>query len=209
MDVHAPIAAWSVEDWKSASDIVSNVITAGALIAGAVWAYWRFVRERTRWPRAAVQLSFEERVLDAETLLFNVTIEIKNEGRGRMDLSELRVDVYRVRPLGDQMRGSIDRGAQFDSGAVEANWPLLEQHKKDCGGGKAELEPGETEEFTFDFFLDSDIETVSVYAYLENVTKSRHGRWRWSRPRRLGWSVTRLHDMKSGHEDGFLASLLG
>ncbi len=203
------LAAWSVEDWKNTSDIASNVITAGAVIAGAVWAYWRFVRERTRWPRAEVELVFEERVLDAKTLFLNVVVKVKNEGRGRMDLSELRVDVYKVRPLGEEMRKAIDCGSEFEAGAVEATWPLLDQHIKDCSGGKAELEPGETGEFVFDFFLDPGVETVSVYAYLANVTKSKHGRWRWSEPRKLGWPLTRLHDIETKHENGFWAALLG
>lgn len=203
------LAAWSVEDWKNTSDIASNVVTAGALIAGAVWAYWRFVRERTRWPRAEVDLAFEERTLDAKTLLLNVGVKVKNEGRGRMDLAELRVDVYEVRPLGDEMRKKIDCDTQFETGAVEATWPLLDQHKKDSSGGKAEVEPGESDEFVFDFFLDPRVETVSVYAYLANVTKSRRGRWRWSKPRELGWSVTRLYDIEGRHEKSFWASLLG
>lgn len=113
-----------------------------------------------------------------------------------MSLSELRLDVYRVLPLVEKMRKAIECENQFSPGEVEADWPLLELRKKDCSEGKAELEPGETDEFVFDFFLSSKVHTISVYAYLENAAKSRRF-WRiWKKPQPLGWSATRLHDLE-------------
>jgi hypothetical protein len=93
------------------------------------------------------------------------------------------------------MQSKVKCGNQYAGDDVDATWPFVDKREKDCSGGKAELEPGETDQFNFDFFIDPAIETVSVYAYLENVTKSKHGRWRWSKPRKLGWSVTTLHDI--------------
>jgi hypothetical protein len=155
-------AAWSIEEWKNISDIGSNVVTALALAIGGTWAYWAFLRERTRWPRANVELVFAERPLDGWTLLLNIGVKVKNEGRGRMDLSQLRVDVYKVLPYDEEMQSKVKCGNQYAGDDVDATWPFVDKREKDCSGGKAELEPGETDQFNFDFFIDPAIETVSV-----------------------------------------------
>lgn len=191
-----------LETWTGISEIFSNAITGAAVIVGAIWAYWRFVRERTRWPRAEVDIYFTQRSLGESTILLNVKVKVKNDGRGLMELTKLRLDLHRVLPLGGEMRGKIERGKQFEPGSVEANWPLIGQLVRDWENGTAELEPGETDEFGFDFFLGTEIETVFLYVYLDNVAKKRGNR-------ALGWVVTELHDIEIEKPRGLWALLFG
>lgn len=192
----------NLETWTRISEIFSNAITGVAVIIGAIWAYWRFVRERTRWPRAEIDICFTQRSLGEGTVLLNVKVKVKNEGRGLMELTKLRLDLHQVSPLGEAIRRKIERGTQFEPDSVEANWPLIAQHVCNWEDGTAELEPGETDEFGFDFFLDSEVETVFLYVYLDNVAKKRGNR-------ALGWAVTELHDITIDKSQGLWASLLG
>lgn len=80
----------NLEDVKVVSDVVSNAATALAIVIGASWAYWRFLRERTHWPRATVSVQFTESHLDSSMTLLAVKLIVVNEGRGLMRLTDLR-----------------------------------------------------------------------------------------------------------------------
>jgi len=178
----------SLGDWNAVGDIASNFATALAVIGGGLWAYWRFARERTRWPLAEVELHFEERRLDEELIFLNVRVRVKNAGRGLMQLTRLRVDLRQVFPLDAETSRRISAEEQYGKNGVETRWPLIKKHERKWASGKGELEPGETEEFRFDFFLGPTIEVVRVYAFLANVKKKRG-----TRP--LGWGQTEFHEI--------------
>jgi hypothetical protein len=198
------LPAANLQNLKDASDILTNVATAGAIVVGAAWAYWRFLRERTRWPRAALALEFTERRLNDSTVLLAVKLRLTNQGRGLMKLTDLRFDLYRVRPLNRDMRGKIDRSQQYNQSGLETAWPLIDQHTRSWQKKeRPELEPGESDEFSADFFLDPSEQTVFLYTYLENVKKKRR-----FRRRKLGWPATAFLDLDQARSRRRLASLL-
>jgi len=183
-----------LHNWETVSQILSNAVTAAAIVVGAVWAYWRFVRERTRWPRAEIDLQVAYRRLDPDHAVLQVKLKLRNRGRGLMKLRALRVYLQRVRPLRAGMRASIAEGKAFNKTGVEANWPLIEEHERVWPDAeRPELEPEEGEELTLDFFISPMEEVVFVYGYLENEKKKR-GR------RELGWSVSTLYDIPTGED---------
>ena len=193
------ISAVTLNGWKTVSDIASDVATIGAVVVGAIWAYLAFIRERARWPRAQLWLDFDERLLYDEKAFLDVKVRVKNEGRGRLRFADFRVDLYRVAPLDAPTRRKIENGTQFDPGQVQASWKLLGQHRRDFESTtRAELEPGEMEDFHFDFFISPELETVSVYAYVENEFKSKRKKFPpFRRKHPLGWAVTGIYDVKS------------
>jgi hypothetical protein len=133
-------------------------------------------------------------------VLLAAKLHINNEGRGLMKLTELRFDLYRVRPLDEEMRSKIDAGDLYSGKRIDADWPAIDQRIRCWSKDLPELEPGEGDEFCCDFFLRSPEETVFLYAYVENVKKKR-GR------RKLGWSVTAFHDFEPMSGQSRLASL--
>jgi hypothetical protein len=137
--VHSAIV---LQTWESATNVISHVVTIAAICFGGVWAYLRFVRERTRWPRAEIELSVTHHRLDEKRTVLHAKIQLRNVGRGLMKLEELRVYLQRVRPLGPQMREFIDEGDPFNSSQVEAAWPLITEHERTWAKDKPELEPG-------------------------------------------------------------------
>jgi hypothetical protein len=193
----------SLEDAEAVSSIASNVITALAIVIGATWAYWNFLRERTRWPRAALSLQFIESHLDSSSNLLAVKLIVTNEGRGLMRLTDLRFDLYRVRPLEPSMRERITAGCAHGESGTDADWPLIEQRCRNWEKReRPELEPGERDEYCCDFFLGPAEQTVFLYAYLRNERKGKF------RHRELGWPVTAVYDLKNSPKRGRLASIL-
>jgi hypothetical protein len=178
-----------IEDIENLSDVAKNVVTAAAVVVGGIWAYWRFVRERARWPRASVTLSFEERELDARVALLNILVDVSNEGKGLMEITNIRMDLHRVRPVEDKEKCRIAADNFHREDSTEADWPLIQHLVKSFGEEPAELEPGETDTFSFDFFLEDPADTVQAYVFIDN-RKKKHG------THELGWTITALHDLK-------------
>src|SRR5262249_22499286 len=114
----------SLDAWKTVSDIASNVVTIAAVGVGAAWAYWRFVRERTRWPRAELELVVTHRELTDEHTLLNATVKIRNAGAGLMKLSAIRAYVYRILPLDEKTEARI-LDPEFISEENGADWPCI------------------------------------------------------------------------------------
>lgn len=198
----------TLETVKTATDVASNLVTIGAVLVGAVWAYLAFVRERTRWPKANLKLELTDRRLTDDQALLHVKVDVHNAGRGLMTLREMRVFVYRVLPLDGGIRAKIEDGelipqpARDDSGGYEkqshfdARWSMFPPATRHWSARDPELddepevEPGENEEFSCDFLLPAELETVFVYVYVRNVEK--RGK------KEMGWTVTDYHDLVGG-----------
>lgn len=179
----------SLETVKTVGDIGSSAATIAAVVIGAAWAYWRFVRERNRWPRANLEFVLTHHRLADATVALNAKVKVHNAGRGLMKLEELRVDLYRVFPLVNGQGQNIDAATLVSPGEVAADWPPIDQRKKKWSGKqRPELEPGEHDEFCCDFFASPEEQAVFVYAYLGNAAK-RRGK------HELGWQVTSFYDL--------------
>jgi len=76
-----------LDDAKTVAEIIGTLITALAVIVGAVWAYYRFVKGRTYRPRLEVSMGGERQ---AGHLWFTVA----DHGR-------------RVRPYGSSGAGTV------------------------------------------------------------------------------------------------------
>jgi hypothetical protein len=181
--------AFVLHTWQSSAEAVASALTGAAIVVGGFWAYWRFVRERTRWPRGNLEMSVTHRRLDEELSVLHAKIRMRNVGRGLMKLEEIRVDLQRVRPLDDGMRQAIGRGKAFtQDGGYQAAWPLIEQHRYIWDADKPQIEPGESDEFAVDFFIAPSEEVVFVYGYLRNVERKKGYE--------LGWGATAFHDVE-------------
>lgn len=71
-------------------------------------------------------------------------------------------------------------------GSSEILWDTLGDRHCDFSGDGCEVEPGETEEFIFDFVIPSEVIKVQVYTHVENITKST---------KNIGWNTTTIHDV--------------
>ncbi len=181
------MAAGSLETVKLVSDVATNAMTVVALLAGAGWASWAFLRERVRWPKADLGLEITHRELTEDEQILHVKVNVRNTGRSRIVLRDLRVDVYRVLPLDEETVESIRDRTLVPKEETEASWPGVTGRTKWWSGeGTPEIEPGEGDEYCFDFVVPATLQVAFVYVYLRNVTKKRP---------ELGWPATMLYDL--------------
>ena len=201
------IAAGSLETVKLVSDVASNVVTIAGVLIGAGWAYWAFVRERTRWPKANLELAMSHRTLTSDQTLLHIKVKVHNAGRGLMKLNELRVDVRQVLPLTDETAQELQGGSLIATDRGRARWRTSAENQHICRWGagqplpaEPEIEPGENDEFGNDFVVPSTLETVYVYVYLKNVAR---------KGRDLGWTVTSYYDVAGSEGDGSAKNVIG
>jgi hypothetical protein len=183
-----------LETVKVVSDVASNVVTIAAAIAAAIGTYWAFFRERTRWPKANLELIVSHLRLTDEQSLLHTKVKVHNAGRGLMKLTRIRTDVYQVRPLHPESLSKLDAGLLKPELQPRADWEGIGDNTQRWGEEpdepEPEIEPGENDDFGCDFIVPSTLETVLVYVYIANEAK-RH-----DKP--LGWSVTSYYDLEGG-----------
>ncbi|MGH9193394.1 MAG: hypothetical protein ACRDZ0_13090 [Acidimicrobiales bacterium] len=121
-------ASSGLDHAKTVADIVGTLITAVAVIVGAVWAYYRFFKDRTYRPRLEVSMAGEWLTVDGERLLL-ARVRIKNIGSSVVELLQ-RGTGLRVSSLGDS---DSPRPINWEPGRV---YTILEEH--------AWIEPSET-----------------------------------------------------------------
>lgn len=74
-----------LEDIKTIVEIAGTFVTAAAVIAGGLWAYFKFVRGRTFRPRLEVALSGQWEVIDKRPIM-RARVTVKNIGASDVTL---------------------------------------------------------------------------------------------------------------------------
>jgi hypothetical protein len=78
--------ASTLDDVKTWVDIAGTFVTAAAVVIGGVWAYFRFVRNRTYRPRLEIEM--EARRHDVGTPLVEANVTVKNIGASDVRLRQ-------------------------------------------------------------------------------------------------------------------------
>ncbi len=154
-----------------------------ALAVAGWWTYTRFIKQRQPFPRATVELVIAHRELDAEHTFLRVVAKVNNVGTALLATEELRADVYQVRPVAPETAARLTDETLVPDGEREADLPCIGTRSLPFN---AQIEPGEWDEFGFDFVVRQEVSTVLLYTYIKNVTQRR---------RELGWTVTKLYDL--------------
>ena len=180
-------------DLKSVLDVLDIPIKWVALAVGAVWTYNLFVKKRSKYPKADLQLSARCWLLSEKSRLVRVTVVALNRGDVLLNLQSCRVWIQQVRPLAPQLAELLARtGGVAVIGQREAEWPLVAEKEVTLPQGSCEIEPGESQQLYFDLVLTSPLETAIVYAYAKNEAK---------RNREIGWDAQTVLDVNE-HEPG-------
>jgi hypothetical protein len=103
----------SIEDWKNAAATLQSGVTAFALIAGGIWAYWRYIRNEERYPNIefSADLNFIGR--QSEWWIVEVIAIIDNKGKVQHRMSEFKFDLNALQ-YGDPVETSSQWGNQVD-----------------------------------------------------------------------------------------------
>jgi hypothetical protein len=176
-------------DVKSWSDVIANAAQVAAILVGGWWAYTKFIRRREEWPRVSVEQVVNRRVLGPQQTLIRVAVKAKNAGTVLVEVDDVRVDVYQVLPLTVEAQSSLADGSLVPPGKTEIAWPCLETRHRTWKPGEVSIEPGESDEFGFDFIVPAEVKTVFIYCYIRNVKHQE---------REIGWQLTQFYDLDNG-----------
>ncbi len=168
----------------AAKDVITSI---GFIVAGS-WTYLLFVRQRQRFPRAELAHKVAYVHVTDRQALVHVTVAVKNLGSVLIRLRQGYVQIQQVKPLPVDISNTlVAEGDPVGEGCTEVPWPLL--GRRDCTWDSApqEIEPGESEEFHFDFLIASEVQTIETYSYLRNMVKY---------DREIGWNHTTLCELE-------------
>jgi len=155
-----------------------------AVALGGLWTYWLFVRKRVTNPRLNVEVSAASAPAPENQQLLQVRVELVNCGEVLVQLASVTTRVQQVSPVLDQVLPAIaSHDPLNEAGSREIDWPMIASRITKFSKGKAEIEPGERDEFVYDFVVQADVTEVQIYTFIENVTKK--GEIGWQRTLRV------------------------
>lgn len=183
------------QEIKDIFTAIQSLTVAIGIFIGGIWAYWLFYKHRQKNPRANLSHEISHKILPDDKILLQFSVKVINVGNVIISLNKCDIRVQRVLPVNDKIHESImnnkenyyleEKNNNLD---YEINWPILKYIERQCEDGMCEVEPSETEQLCFDFILDSNIETISIYTHF--VNKSMKGK------NEIGWSLTTIYDLK-------------
>lgn len=154
---------------KDAFLAVQALATIGAVMVGAGWAYFTFRRKREKFPRAEITHKFDAFDIEESKRWLRVELTLKNIGESVIDVESVTNFVQQVVSVATHLDGSEFK-AESSHESPEIPWPLIrEQSQLNFDRGQRHIEPGETDDFQFDFLLGADVEILVVYSHVRNV----------------------------------------
>jgi len=190
---------------KDIAQTVQAVVTVLAIFVGAYWAYSRFIKGRLAHPHANIAHEVTHLLIGNEKALLRVTVTIQNVGNVLLTLGESTLRIQQILPLPAEVVEAIEQGKNpVNDGETEVRWPLIESRELDLANLPIKLEPGESDEIVYDFFVDGCPKTVKVYSYYSSAVNARH-RIFFRQVDPLGWKRTTTYDFVPG-EDAAVSS---
>lgn len=121
-------------------------------------------------------------------------VRVENIGSVLIQVRCIRAVLTQVVPTPSDVEVAVKASADpVDRDSTEVVWETLGDRQKDFSKDGCEIEPGEADEFIFDFVIGHDLRKVQFYSHVENVRKFR---------RNVGWNTTILYDLSHGKESG-------
>lgn len=183
---------------KVFGESISPIVEIVAIIVAGLWSYRLFIKNRTEYPFAEQEHKISHWNLENDTLYLSVIVSLKNSGNVLLELDSSKVFVQQVRPFLNELKEMMNNAeikdiregkvqGLFQTKGMQIAWRELGYRETSWERGEVIIEPGEREEFQFDFILDSKIQTVKVISYFRNVKIGRP---------ELGWTKTSMYDLK-------------
>jgi hypothetical protein len=175
-------------DGKDAASALESVAKVLALLVGGWWTWQIYVRKRVRFPSVKVDHVIKHWE-DAGLKFLHVTLRITNTGNVLLPIAEGCTWVQQVTPLSEEIQSAISAGDDpARPKTTEFPWPLIE--KRDLNAEDYEIEPGEAEEFHFDFTMNKGVSRVLIYSHIENAKKKK-----WLSAKKIGWNLSTLYEI--------------
>lgn len=177
--------------WKDLGDIVESFATALAIILGGLWTYRAFIRQRLALPRLDVSLTVEQAPV-GKSLLVRAQVLLRNSGNVIATSSRGEIRLRQVVPPPSDIEEAVATGLDpVPADCAQVEWPMLAGREWIWKPGEFEIEPGEADSLSADFFIPLQIQVVEIYFFLANARKKRQN---------IGWTVLNIHHLRKQEE---------
>jgi hypothetical protein len=167
-------------NWPTTITAISNVVQSVVLIAGALWSYHLFVRQRLGHPRANLELRVDFVAHEAAHRFVRVTTWVHNIGSVSIHPPVGSVALYQILPLAPDRVASLEAAAAEgdDSERVEpTDYPSLGTRTVDLKADEMVLDPGEDDYFAVDFIIPAEVVAVLVESTVECGAQKKQLSW--------------------------------
>ncbi len=176
----------TTKDWI---DVISTVLNTIVLVAGGIFAYFKFIRERPLEVQANISQEILSKRLNAKFTLIHVQVTIDNAGTAVLPVYEGYTCALQVYPLHVKIAGRLDEYFATSSGALPASsleewmtnrpekdnhvfdeswlqvdWPIITERYHQYRDNEFEIGAGETEHFGCDLLIPVNVDTIAVYS---------------------------------------------
>lgn len=177
-----------LKDNKDAASAIESIAKILALVVGGWWTWQTYVRKRVQFPSAKVEHVIHHWE-DGELKFLRVTVRMTNTGNVLIPIAEGCTWVQQLTPLPPEVQNAICSGKDpMPPDATEFDWDMIKE--RTLKAGQFEIEPGEVEEFHFDFTIEQSVSRVLIYSHMENPTKSG-----WWGTKKIGWNLSTVYEI--------------
>jgi len=175
-----------MEFLKDLTSVIQAALTSVAIVVGAIWTYFLFVRERLLFPKIIIELIVRDIVLPVGSRIVHVEIKLSNIGHVIFKSRYAELRLRKVVPIHDEIKEDVEKGLDpVSKDRTEIEWPLVAGREWNWDKKEFEIEPSEADSLHADYIIDSNIEVAEFYYYIENPKKRLQG---------IGWTLTKIHE---------------
>ncbi|MDE2836908.1 MAG: hypothetical protein OXL97_05280 [Chloroflexota bacterium] len=171
------------------AEVIQTAFAAAAIVVGGYWAYFKLRAFRDFEPHITITQAVSHRAISDSYTHIAVTATLHNSSKVGIELYEGTYYLQVVAPFEDEQIEHWYGQVFSDKEETNIQWPVYDTIQHRWKKGEFVIEPGESNQVTYEFIVLREVESVMAYAYFRNPKGSESPRTA------QGWSATTVHDM--------------
>ena len=173
----------------SLAEIVLSCVTALAIVAGGIFAAYKWQIFRDFEPHLTITHEVSHRSIGDNYVHIDVTATLHNSSRVKMEFLKGFVRLQRIAPVSDEEVESLYAQVFVDKVYDDLQWPILDEAPLSWDRDELIIEPGERHQEAYEFIVAKAVRAVIIYTYFYNSRPSQPSR------SSEGWGATTVHDI--------------
>lgn len=175
-----------MEELSKIIQIITSAITSLGIIIGAIWSYHLFIKNRQKYPKSIISHSIDvQKFPDEKNLILTINVIIQNTGKTLLKINSYIIELLELYPSDDFIHQTNSEPFQ-NKGCAELSALKKIFVEENSPKNNIELEPSESEKFTYIVVINSKIKAVELSSFFSNPMKNKRG---------LGWHERTTHNL--------------
>jgi hypothetical protein len=187
--------------FKEKVEIAQAIVTIVAVFVGGLWTYDVFIKERRAYPHANIEHKITHLALSEQENLLRVGLDITNAGSSLMAIQQSTIRVQQILPPAECETDSPCAPSELREAAANSKrkddrftWPLIGERIATFEPA-VEIEPGERQNFDFEFITPREVKAVRIYTYIRNEQE-------YKKNNEEGWAASSYYDFPPSNGRG-------